>query len=117
MALSTSCLDRARLRDLLDGALPDDEQAELTHHLDRCASFVLSEDGTLTWWELATGEERGQLKVRGELQGGSVQPTGRTLATAAPDGVVRIWDLTTGKQLAQSLGHSGKVWQLAFSPD
>ena len=37
MALSTSCLDRARLRDLLDGALPDDEQAELTCHLDTCA--------------------------------------------------------------------------------
>jgi serine/threonine protein kinase len=38
MALSTSCLDRARLRDLLDGLLPDDEQAELTRHPDTCSS-------------------------------------------------------------------------------
>src|SRR5262249_45676749 len=50
MALSTSCLDRARLRDLLDGTLPDDEQAEFTRHLDTCASCQQKLEA------LATGE-------------------------------------------------------------
>jgi dipeptidyl aminopeptidase/acylaminoacyl peptidase len=33
-----SCPDTAHLKDLIDGALPDDERAALTEHLDRCES-------------------------------------------------------------------------------
>jgi WD40 repeat protein len=36
MNVCTPCPDRERLRDLLDGALPDEEQADLTRHLDDC---------------------------------------------------------------------------------
>src|SRR5262249_61982546 len=32
------CPDAVRLQDLLDGMLPDDEQAELTRHLDQCTN-------------------------------------------------------------------------------
>ena len=38
MPLCTSCPDHGRLRDLLDGSLADGEQADLTRHLDSCAS-------------------------------------------------------------------------------
>src|SRR5262245_42126968 len=37
MVICQDCPDRARLRDLLHGALPDEEQADLTRHLDACA--------------------------------------------------------------------------------
>ena len=38
MSVCAPCPDRERLRDLLDGALPDEEQADLTRHLDSCTS-------------------------------------------------------------------------------
>src|SRR5262245_27676408 len=36
MIRQADCPDAVRLQDLLDGMLPDNEQAELTHHLDLC---------------------------------------------------------------------------------
>jgi serine/threonine protein kinase/WD40 repeat protein len=39
---------------------------------------------------------------------------GNLLASASYDGVVRLWNPDTGRQLA---GHVGSSWQLQFSPD
>src|SRR5437660_9727931 len=36
MTLSTSCPDSAELKELLDGTLPEKEQAELNNHLETC---------------------------------------------------------------------------------
>ncbi len=45
-------------------------------------------------------------------------PTGRLLATATENGVVRIWDATTGRPRgAALLGHENFVNAVAFSPD
>jgi WD40 repeat protein len=30
---------------------------------------------------------------------------------------VKIWEVSTGKELAVLTGHSGGIWQVAFSPD
>ncbi len=38
MSACASCPDRERLRELLDGALPDEEQTTLTRHLDDCTA-------------------------------------------------------------------------------
>src|SRR5215469_6289705 len=45
MSVCASCSDRERLRDLLDGALPDEEQADLTRHLDDCTSCQQGREG------------------------------------------------------------------------
>jgi WD40 repeat protein len=43
---------------------------------------------------------------------------GRLLASAGSDGTVRIWDTTTGREIAASpLAHEGVVDGMAFSPD
>jgi hypothetical protein len=44
-------------------------------------------------------------------------PDGLRLASAHPDGTVRLWDADTGKQLAVLQGHTGEVLAVAFSPD
>ncbi len=43
-------------------------------------------------------------------------PDGKYLATASEDNTVRVWDVTTGKEVAK-LNHGNRVRALAFSPD
>ena len=42
---------------------------------------------------------------------------GRTLAAGLEDKTVRLWDVTTGKELAVLRGHTDGVRSVAFSPD
>src|SRR5260221_9066949 len=42
---------------------------------------------------------------------------GERLASGGADSTVRVWDATTGQELATFRGHTGYVWSVAFSPD
>jgi WD40 repeat protein/DNA-binding winged helix-turn-helix (wHTH) protein len=44
-------------------------------------------------------------------------PDGKTLATAAFDNVIRIWDLSTGNEVRAFSGHTALITFVAFSPD
>ena len=44
-------------------------------------------------------------------------PTGNYLATAGADGVARVWDTQTGKEVRTLRGHSGPVWGAVFLND
>jgi eukaryotic-like serine/threonine-protein kinase len=44
-------------------------------------------------------------------------PDGRTALTANSDGTLRLWELSTGRQLRTFRGHSGWAICVAFSPD
>jgi WD40 repeat protein/DNA-binding SARP family transcriptional activator len=44
-------------------------------------------------------------------------PTGDTVATAGPSGVIELWDVATGRLLDTLAGHRGAATSLAFSPD
>jgi WD40 repeat protein len=47
----------------------------------------------------------------------SLSPDGRTLATASRDQAMRLWDMTTGRELRRLPGHEGSLRSVAFSPD
>ena len=51
--------------------------------------------------------------------GGSVciGPRGQRMASGHGDGVVRIWNMATGENVRVLHGHTGWVYDLAFSPD
>jgi WD40 repeat protein/serine/threonine protein kinase len=44
-------------------------------------------------------------------------PDGKTLASGGIDKTVRLWDVTTGRQLAVLQGHADEVKTVQFSPD
>ncbi len=49
--------------------------------------------------------------------GVAFSPDGKYLVTSSWDGIVRLWDVASGKEVRQFLGHSGSVFGAAFSPD
>ncbi len=42
---------------------------------------------------------------------------GKSLASAGSDGIVTIWDLNNGHEIAKLIGHTDLIWHLAFSHD
>jgi WD40 repeat protein len=76
-------------------------------------------DGTVRLWNLDTHEQQ---VLRGRQDGDSFavafDPTGRVLASSSlVENVVRLWDVTTGRQLRVLEGHEAAVWALVFSSD
>ena len=44
-------------------------------------------------------------------------PDGQTIAFASRDNTVRLWERSSGQEIAQLTGHTSSVWSVAFSPD
>ena len=102
-------------------------------------------DGTITFWEVASGKERSRMgKAFAQPPGanqrgmaymvmidgisvgpgepaGSVgltfSPDGRALAVRGPDRSVRVWDVVAAKEIGQFKGHTGRVETVAFALD
>jgi WD40 repeat protein len=90
-----------------------------------------SHDRTVRLWEAATGKE--VLRLPGHshpVACVAFSRDGRSLASGEavearhlpggarpPDGVVRLWDAATGKELRQFQARDGRVTAVAFSPD
>jgi RNA polymerase sigma factor (sigma-70 family) len=47
----------------------------------------------------------------------ALSPDGKLLASAGLSSAIRLWDVSTRKEVRQLVGHRGWVWCVAFSPD
>src|SRR5262249_46003029 len=85
-------------------------------------------DHTIKVWDVAEGKKpvaRGkQPKPPLTIQRHSdvvsqvcFSPDGRYIASASWDGIVGLWDSSTGKEVRTYRGHTGNVNSVAFSPD
>lgn len=72
-------------------------------------------------WGLVVREPASLTRALGghtdEIAAVAFSPDGRLLAGACFDGMVRLWEVATGKQAAVLDGHGGWVPAVAFSPD
>jgi WD40 repeat protein/serine/threonine protein kinase/tetratricopeptide (TPR) repeat protein len=73
-------------------------------------------DGTVRFWECATGRQVREF-TSGSTLSITFSPDGATLATGSVDGLVSLWDVATGKLNRAFPAHDFGVFDLAFSPD
>jgi WD40 repeat protein len=105
---------------------------------DGVLSVALSSDGkmlagclgkAIKLWDVATGKELATLKGHTSLvRSVAFSPDGKTLASGSgdfespfaghdPPGQIKLWDVATGRNIANLTGHAKLVFSVAYSPD
>ncbi len=74
-------------------------------------------DRRISLWDIATGQCSQAFWGGGGAESIAFSSDGCILATGYSDGVIMLWDVTTGKRLKTMTNHTGKVNNLCFSPD
>ncbi|HEV3383930.1 MAG TPA: sigma-70 family RNA polymerase sigma factor [Gemmata sp.] len=74
-------------------------------------------DNYVSTWDAATGRKLLDLSGHKWIESLTYSPDGSLLATGSQDGIARLWDTTTGKELHSFAAKDGNVHALAFTPD
>ncbi len=84
--------------------------------LASCSASENEGEDTVLVWEVATGRPRHRLRIRW-VWSVAFSPDGRLLATGSEGGLVKLWDLRTGREAVPIQGHATAVKCVTFSPD
>jgi WD40 repeat protein len=99
------------------------DRPELIFSPDGKTLLTTGKDGTITFWEAATGQERATLQgsIKDSLSKAVFSPDGKILATITIDGndrTVKLWDVATGQERATLGTPNNKFFHgVIFSPD
>lgn len=80
--------------------------------------LVGSSDGVVRRWELANGQQLGELFQPFDTPATSLafSPDGKTALAGSADGMIVLWDVASGRELRRLAGHTNLLSSLAFSP-
>jgi len=103
----------------------DGSSHTLSNHKDNVCSITVhstgdyvataSADKTWAFHDIQTGKLLNTSHCASAFNVARFHPDGALFGSGNSDGVVRIWDVKTGKEAATFTGHSGKVFALDFS--
>jgi WD40 repeat protein len=82
----------------------------------RLASATLR-DGVVRVWNTFAQQELAFLHHDDLIERLVMSNDGRLLATLTVNGIARVWDLSTGREVADMRDHAGRINDVAFSPD
>jgi WD40 repeat protein/serine/threonine protein kinase len=91
----------------------------LAYSADGGMLLVANEDGTLTEWDLGTGQDAvaDRLHIDRRLDCGVLTPDGKTLITGGSDGILSFWNLVPCQELFHQQVSVRGVQAVAVSPD
>ena len=84
------------------------------------ASSGALNDKTIKIWYLSENKFltlKGHSGLFGGINSIAFSPDGKTLASGSTDNTIKIWQMSSGKELRTLTGHSDQVCSVAFSPD
>jgi WD40 repeat protein len=145
VALSSGCGERKglfapctkgllKLWDIASGR----ELRSFTGHTNLVWSVAISADGrtalssskdeTLKLWDIASGRELHSFKGHTDnVYSVAISPDGRTALSGSCDerdknlyctkGLLKLWDIASGRELRSFTGHTNLVWSVAISPN
>lgn len=107
------------------------QTGELIHALDVAASVIgavaispdessfLSshEDGTITAWDLQTGDARYSIENDAKVWSIAIAPDGKTFVSGRSDSAIQQRDFASGALIQDFSGHGAAVRSVAISPD
>jgi WD40 repeat protein len=68
-------------------------------------------------WDIASGRPRRAFYKGGYILCGAFSPDGKFAVTGNVDGLIRVWDIASGKEVITLKGHHGQMRSVRFSPD
>jgi WD40 repeat protein len=107
------------LRAKLEARFSDGEAPgqQLLFSPDGALLATASAGGTVTLRRVVDGTVVHRLDHRGGATAVAFEPAGEWVVSGGYDGVLRMWDMQSGRLIRELEGHSGTAWSIDVSPD
>ncbi len=79
--------------------------------------FAVASSLGIYFYDAQTGQELRFIETNSWMTGVAFAPDGRTLASGASDKTIKLWDVSSGREVRTLRGHTAPVLSVAFAPD